>query len=274
VTWQLANAKVWDGSQWQPAVGGGSNNEYEIFDAASVLVTASSTIHTKGAWTEIIASTTIDAGWLVYNYTNFQNGVATTGLLDIGIGAAGAETVLIANLPSGYGNNGTQFTIPINIATGTRISARTQSAVSSRATTVAIGLKKDTHGLNLSTVDTFNADTTTSSFTTALASTYSQLTASTTNAYKAVAIHVAHRTETAVAVANNNRVRLATGASGSETDRAWISRNANSSEFFTFGPVGLNMPGFWVGTINASTRLSSIADIAAANAGLLVYGVR
>lgn len=259
-------------STWgRPLVAGG---DYETFDTTSATVTASSTTHTKGSWTQIIAATTIDAGWLVYNYTNFTNGQATAGLLDIGIGAAGSEVVLIANLPCGYGNDATQLVIPICIPAGSRISARAQSAISSRQTTCKIGVRRNTHGMQLTTVDTFNADTSTSSFTTSMGTAYSELVASTSSQYRAMAMHVAHRTDTAIATAADIRVSAAIGAAGAETDVANLSRNANSSEYFTFAPVGNSLLGVYLGDIPSGSRLAAKAATTSSSNGVLLYCVR
>lgn len=247
-------------------------NEYDVFDASSASVAASSTINTKGSWTQIIASTTVEAGWLVYNYTNFANATATTGLVDIGIGSSGNEVVLISNLPCGYGNNTTPITIPISLPPGTRISARTQSVISSRSATISLGVKKNTHGLQLTTVDTFNADTATSSFTSSSSTAYVELVASTSSTYKALAFHISNRTETAIANSCDTRFTIAIGAAGAEVDVATISRNANSSEYFSFGPIGTAQMGLYVSQIPAGTRISAKGPTNA-NAGVLVYGI-
>jgi hypothetical protein len=104
-----------------------------------VTVTADATIHTKGAWAQIIASTARDA----YGITVFiaaTAGAASSNqryLVDIGIGAASSEVVLIPDLMCGNAsafnaasNTGpAMFHFPIYIPAGSRISARGQALV-------------------------------------------------------------------------------------------------------------------------------------------------
>lgn len=145
MTWQLATAKIYNGSTWVNAAGGsdvyaatdGADAPYTI---ATVTATASATPNTKGAWIEVIASTAITVDRLIVNLgSTFVAGTNSSCLLDIGTGAAGSETVICANLLSGY-CGGLTYDIPIRVASGTRIAARIQSAVASKTQTVGVGL--------------------------------------------------------------------------------------------------------------------------------------
>lgn len=94
-------------------------------------VTASATIHTKGAWTELIASTPHDGAALWLYFTDvYTSGVATDQLCDIGVGAAGAEIVVIPNILIGYAIN-IKYMFPLTLPAGTRLVARTQALISS-----------------------------------------------------------------------------------------------------------------------------------------------
>ncbi len=107
-------------------------------------LTASSTLdtvvcgaaHTKGAWKQLIASTTMPVSeLLIYTYGAVFTAVTDTGaLFDIGIGAAAAETVIVSNVQCGFisGNAMLAFRLPVKIASGTRISMRAQCAVASK----------------------------------------------------------------------------------------------------------------------------------------------
>jgi hypothetical protein len=83
----------------------------------------------KGAWTQLIASTAKDAYGLLIYFENTNISSDTGGyriLVDIGIGAASAETVLIANLLFGdctYAYH-EKYICFIRIPAGTRISVR------------------------------------------------------------------------------------------------------------------------------------------------------
>jgi hypothetical protein len=92
-------------------------------------VTAAGSANTKGSWVELDASAAFNAdGFFVHLL-----GITTTRdyLVDIGIGGAGAESVLLPNLPycSGVGFRfPAECYVPLPITAGTRIAARCQSA--------------------------------------------------------------------------------------------------------------------------------------------------
>jgi hypothetical protein len=92
-------------------------------------VTASGTTHTKGSWTELVASTSHEATDVVL----FISHVSLTGvwLVDVGVGASGSERILVPDIHiSGYsGSTPSGIRIPIRIPSGSRISARVQSSV-------------------------------------------------------------------------------------------------------------------------------------------------
>ncbi len=94
-------------------------------------VTLTSGVGVKGVWAEVIASTT--------NFTNYMLVIihdptaATDFQLDIGVGAAASETVLIPDIEyhvSVAGNNiiSVPYPFKVEIQKGTRISARVQNA--------------------------------------------------------------------------------------------------------------------------------------------------
>ena len=118
---------------------------------AGVLATASigtlitgGAANTKGSpWTELITSANFD----VYGFVLVFTGSALTGnlinqLVDIGIGAAASEQVLVPDIVAGSfptgGNGISPLFFPMYIAKGTRISARMQDAVG--ADTVSVGI--------------------------------------------------------------------------------------------------------------------------------------
>lgn len=111
-----------------------------------VLLTASATPHAKGAWTQVIASTTFDAYgvWVMVSGTATAS-TATAALVDIGIGGAGAETVLIPDLDAGNatawgGTMGHAYFFPISVPSGSRISARMQALIASDTASVGVFL--------------------------------------------------------------------------------------------------------------------------------------
>lgn len=150
-------------------LGGSSASPYARIQAsASVTVTADSAAHTKGAWTELIASSS-DAATMVTLCVSAvgSNNVDTATLLDLAVGAAGAETVVVSNIPVGGAGiaNLTRWSIPLplSIASGARISARIQSIVTGGKTaTVSIGLLSGGHITPAASLTVLGANTGTS----------------------------------------------------------------------------------------------------------------
>lgn len=110
-------------------------------------VTAGSA-NTKGSYVEIIASTS-------FTYEGFVLSLSTAevtpeaGLVDIAIGAAASEVVIIPNIAvtdAPFSPSCTEYYIPMRIAKGERVSARWQSTVSSEA--IDVGLSGMAKGLD------------------------------------------------------------------------------------------------------------------------------
>lgn len=110
-----------------------------------VLLPASGSSNTKGAWEELVASADRDwyGFWLTFwGTTNNPSAVNAAALCDIGIGGAGSEQVLIGDLVKG--NLSTLSTaafgflpapaiyFPLQLAKGGRLSARVQTETSGR----------------------------------------------------------------------------------------------------------------------------------------------
>lgn len=98
--------------------------------------TGSATVNTKGAWAQVTASLPHDAYgfWLTMAGTAVS-ATSTDMLLDIGIGAAASEVVLVPDLLSGWIGTPTQaprsLFIPIFIKKGTRVAIRCQGVIAS-----------------------------------------------------------------------------------------------------------------------------------------------
>lgn len=124
-------------------------------------IVAHATINTKGDWVELVASTAADATGLV-----LVHGDATTAdfLIDIGTGAAAAETAIISNFPVNErttSNNTCVFMFPVAIPAGTRVSARCQSDVTVGQIDIIGYLTSTTVPVNLATsnITTYGAVT-------------------------------------------------------------------------------------------------------------------
>jgi hypothetical protein len=113
-------------------------------------VTASATPHSKNTtYTQLIASTSFDAYAIqVMISDTFSSATNTSTLVDIAIGAAASESVIIPNLNAGYAQvsggderQGAQkYWFPLYIPAGSRLSATAQSAVASKAPRVCVWL--------------------------------------------------------------------------------------------------------------------------------------
>jgi hypothetical protein len=112
------------------------------------LVTAGGTAHTLGSsFTQLIASTSFDTEWVEIICHGVQTAATDSrALLNIYVGAAGQEQILIPNL---LANGGTiaatacipkVYRFPLRIPMGSRISAKSQALIVSDAVYVIINL--------------------------------------------------------------------------------------------------------------------------------------
>lgn len=217
------------------------DDAYTLVDTSStVTVTANSSAHTKGAWSEIIATTSANAS-LVYVIVDGigASNADTSTLLDIGTGASGSETALVSNIAVGGAITSAVFgrfniEVPVKVPAGARISARIQSLVTG-GKTASVTVKLYDMGDYVSaptSVDVIGADTTTSTGVEMVtANTYQEITSSTSQDYRAIVLvpNVAG-TSTQAVIATYT---LAKGASGSEAELGSRDCGYNNAEFVT-----------------------------------------
>lgn len=139
---------------------------------AGATVTSHSTVNTKGSYTELLA----DSGPRACGITVSIHGIATSStvtstLVDVAIGAAASEVVILSNLNAwgaqiaepGYNR---RYFFPIEIAANSRISARSQAAISSDTQVVKIAVHQYPIALAAcGEIVTYGADTANSSGT-------------------------------------------------------------------------------------------------------------
>lgn len=96
------------------------------------------TAHTKGAYTELVASLAVDIAAIVLiagSNNDIVRSASATSFFDLAVGAAGAEAVVIPNQyqawGSSYDNGWMQFRGPyaIDIPAGSRVAARSQCSL-------------------------------------------------------------------------------------------------------------------------------------------------
>lgn len=101
-------------------------------------LTVGGTVHTKGSYAQVTASLNYDIeGFFITLAGVTSNGTAPGGLMDIAIGAAASEQIVIADMliggPNAQGGFVVQsYWIPLRIPAGTRVSARWQANSTTR----------------------------------------------------------------------------------------------------------------------------------------------
>jgi hypothetical protein len=223
---------------------------------AATTLTANSSAHTKGAWSEIIASTSADSSLLFFNVRAISaSGANTATLLDIGTGASGSETAVVQNIAVGSASNttvgvGIYIACPLKIPIGTRVAARIQSVVTGGKTAVIQPWFID--GGNYAdaptTVDVIGASTANSQGTsfTAASGAWTEAIASTAQAYRGVALVLsAHNTTTF----NESNVvfSVGIGAAGSEVEignqyHSYTNAEASISQLPYYATYGYPIP--------------------------------
>lgn len=252
-------------------------------------VTGSGSTNTKGSYTQITASSPVDAAWMCVCIDKALNASANSILLDIAIGAAASELVIAANL-MGAGRNtvggANVYMLPCSIPAGTRISARLQSATASMTATVTIILFDDgfTGYDSACGADSLGANTATSlgvqlSAGTANTKTaYSQLVASTSRDYAGLMLGFDFNNSTAGTTTSTFLLDIAIGAAAAEKDiipqiygchgGGGTGANINGPHQYQYMPI----------IIPAGSRLScryqcSSNSSPANNLGVSAYGV-
>lgn len=244
-------------------------------------VTASGSINTKGSWVQLNAATAYDMNmfWIFLENPSVNN---SGYLIDIGIGAAASEIVLIANIPYGCPSNSSGIIgipCPVAIPAGTRISARIQGATASCTISAQVvgcdGMADEPAGLGAP--KTYGALTASSQGTLidpgGTANTkgsYAQITASTTYDIGAVAIIIDNQQ---TLCAGSLLFDLAVGAAASEKivlgniPITIGNGNVGSSGGFYGNPVSFKRC-----KIPAGTRLSLRAQSSNNGAGSRKFG--
>jgi hypothetical protein len=120
--------------QQMPAQGVSVTYGADTSDSGGTLVDPGGSLHTKGAWTELAASTSYPIRWL-YMTTGFRaiDRGGGSWLIDVGVGAVGSEVVIVPNqFVATYLNAGPiqpQWIGPmaVDIPANTRLAVRAQS---------------------------------------------------------------------------------------------------------------------------------------------------
>lgn len=264
MTYQLVNARVWDGSQWVAAVDPTppvppdlTNNWPTGIVDASVTVTTDSVAHVMGAWTEVTSSLTEDGGWLTVSADTALTTTETSTLMDVGVGPAGSESVIVESLPMGYSAFTTPVTVPVFIPAGSRVVIRAQSNRTSRNISTNVFIARPTSSTTPTSLVTIGANRSVSGGSVVLSTlgVWYEVTASTAAEYRAlVAVPVLFGSGV-IAGETRGTWQTATGASGSEVVVVDVQFGSTTGENFGFW-MRSPLYGYYGSTVAAGTRLA------------------
>lgn len=187
---------------------------------------ASATANVKGSWVEFTPSAPFDAAGFYLSFGPGSINVADF-LVDVGVGAAGSEQVILSNLLGSQCNFivGGELFIPLPIKAGERIAVRIQSSDASLSVPVTIQLVAGDFfsQIGLGRATTYGADTTNSGGVAcdpgAVANTkgsWAEISAALTNPIKYLLVCVGNRNNGVIGSANEMLFDLGVGAPGSE----------------------------------------------------------
>lgn len=232
---------------------------------ANTAVTASATINTKGSWVEMWASIPWDIDAIGFHA--LPEGAEF--LVDFGIGAAGSEVVLVPDIYLRVGSAFDEVILwcPLHLAEGTRIAFRCQATVGSaicysRIYIMAGGFPRPItlgRATSYGTTAASTAGVTLTSGLSGVEGAWAELTASSANPIRCLVVSIGR-----ISAANNSRVDIGVGASGSEVILVPDLQIRTPSIFIYFVPV----------TIPSATRIAArlIADADSVQVELALVG--
>lgn len=226
--------------------------------SGSATVTAGGTSHTKGAWTEIIASNAAETTALLFRISGvYQSSNDTSTLIDVAVGASGSEIALAENVAVG-GASDVVFVLPAKVAVSARIAVRSQALIASDTAGVSIETLAMGNATAVGTTFDVLGTSTATSAGTQLANSYVEVVAATSQEYEALIVVESFTLPTASS--QTQTISVATGAAGVETEiaRKYITLTTVES-------VATQTRSGFVGSISrasipAGTRLSAKND--------------
>lgn len=182
--------------------------------------------HTKGSYVQLESSTSEEwFGFYVYVANTSTATTNTSTLMDVAVGGAGSEQVIVSNFPIGYAGVYRGYWFPLYVGAGQRVAIRTQSAVASKVIQMATtGIRRLTYGVPMvyAKSSTYGASTGTSRGVTLTASatantmgSYTELSAAIGDQIDALSLNPMGNGSTAITAISFN-LEVASGAGGSE----------------------------------------------------------
>lgn len=276
------------------AVADPSPTTFRVATVAQLAVTCrtdASTPHTPGAWVELIASTAADSdGFGIIPGTNAirQSGVDTSTLVDIGVGEAGSEVVVMSGLPC-YGNawgsvNLAAVPVLVRIPKGSRVAVRAQGAILDQTTVSTVfrlfGARWPAGQRSPSKLVTMGADTAGSGPATTLSDAgsnnaqgaWTEVVAATPQPFRGIIAAAAPVPGTTV-VNSSHSVHIDVGVGASGSERVVIHDlyfgGGNQEDLYYYGARDV-----WFGHVPAGTRLAArMMRVAAGTHGVVLWGI-
>jgi len=252
------------------------------FDSTTVTFTANASANTKGNYSQVWASTSVNACGLVLNMEYVSNDADY--LLDLAFGAAGSEQIVVADIII----SGATYTrrslsavhFPIFIKAGTRIACRVQSSTGGATVDVHFSLINfDTRIPTYSKVLTYGAasadsgglslDSGGSAWTWGG---YSELSASSPENHKALIIGMGNQTNNARANAFFN-IGIGIGAAGSEVAIAVVNEQGAAIVTAVSGLTAVIPVKIKSGTRIAARSQSGTTDATDRLIDVVLYGL-
>jgi hypothetical protein len=254
--------------------------KFLAYNNAGALITSGASANTAGAWVQILANNAVSAAETIVCLNircignNQVNGNDNSVLMDVGIGAAGSETVVASGIAVGGGVNsggtGCNFALPVKIPGATRVALRIQCAQTSRIyfiqQVVFSGQIADSKFADQlpTSVDVLGTDAATSAGTamSGASGTWVEITPSTTKEYQALALIPSGPQDTTGGTQVLVHLDLGIGAAGSEEVIAHVGCLVNlNGVIFPFDSNDTH--GLFGGLIPAGTRIAVRHDQAA-----------
>ncbi len=188
-----------------------------------ISVSTSATPHVAGAWVQVFASTAGESGILLFSCAAGNSAADSSLSFDVGVGAAGSETVVVPNLAHGLNNlfsGNIVFPIPVRIPSGSRVAVRARTAAGAVRTVspVMAILGHPDSALIPQSVDALGSSAATSRGTalSGASGSYVEIVSSTTKTYQALVVIPSGVTN--VGISSRFRLTLAVGPAGQEVD--------------------------------------------------------
>lgn len=268
----------------QPAIVVDGSDTTTSLRARASLTTGAA--NTKGSWSQVIAATTSEINMIYLSLTagTFASATNTSCLVDIGIGAAASEVVIVPNIALGYRVitlNTCFYAFPVNIPLGSRVAVRGQGAEASKGIAVEMTFAQLPNGRKAPTsIIDMGTDTATSKGVTVsnpgsnnTKGSWTQIIAATAEPFDALIVGAQGAAGTAFTASGEGLVDIGYGASGAEVKLVEnLKIQSSVSEQIHLIPHPLIIPC----RLPAGTRLAARyqRSVTTMPLDIILYGVR